>query len=399
VRTALALLLLGAAVVVAAEPLEAPLGPYARPGIPVLLRSETPREVWVGEWRFDIGVGVTWVHPPHVPCVVRDREGGELLSLAAVPEDARLVGVVGDVPRGLGASVRAVRIRPQGLRAQHWRALDLFDRIVVTAPPTGDSPWVAALTDWVRAGGSLVAPKNPLPLGSGLGRVYARLEDAGPVLEPRIPRAGNVRPDVYDLVPPPARRSRALRAARWIVVGAGAAFALQILLAALGRMRRRLLLEGLLVVALLGGAVGLVRTRSDYTPVARGRIEVAYIGGGVERRRTYMAFVHAGPHAVAPLAGAHTPILYRAGGDPWWVTPASGAPLEAGVTRVFLVEQVRPAPGATIGDGGSPPPAAFWDREGPRRGRWRAVAGPEKAPVADPDGFPVLRRFEVVLQD
>jgi len=152
------------------------------------------------------------------------------------------------------------------------------------------------------------------------------------------------------------------------------------------------------VVAVLGGAVGLVRTRSDYTPVARGRIVVSYLRGDVERRRTYMVFIHAGPHAVAPLAGAHTPILFRAGGDPWWTTPEHGAPLGAGMTRIFLVEEILPGSGPGPGEGG-PPPAAFWRHEGPRRGRSRAVAGPEGAPAADPDDFPVLRRIAVVLQD
>jgi len=396
VRLALGLLLLGASVV-AAE-VEAPLGPYARPGTPVLLRSDTVREVDIDGWRFVIERGVTWVHPPRVPCVVRDREGRELLSLAAVPEDVRLVGVVGDVPPDLGAGVRAVQIRPQGLRARHWRALDLFDRVLLTGPVARDAAWLPALSDWVRAGGSLVAPKTLLPIGSGLGSVHVRLEDAGPVLEPRIPRPGNVRPDLYDLVPPPSPRSPALRAARWIVIGACAALGLQVVLAALGLIRRRSFWAGVALVALLGGAVGLVRTRADYTPVAWGRIEVAYLGGGVERQRTYLVFLGVGPHAVAPVAAAHTPILFRAGGDPWWASPARGATLGAGVTRIFLVEEVLPGSGSGL-HGKGPLPAEFWRREGPRRGRARADAGPEAAPVADPGEFPMLKRVEVVLQD
>jgi hypothetical protein len=396
VRILFSLLLLGAAV--AAAPPEAPLGPYARPGTPVLLRSDSAREVSIDGWRFRLGPGVTWVHPPRVPCVVRDAAGRELLAFAPVPPDTRLVGVVGDIPPDLGARVRAVRIWPQGMRAQHWRALDLFDRILVTAPIARDAPWIPAVTEWVRAGGSLVAQENPLPLGTGLGRVFARIEDAGPVLEPRIPRPGNVRPDVYELVPPPAAHSPALRAARWIVTGAGAALALQILLAALGRMRPRLFWTGVGLVALLGGAVGLVRTRADYTPVAWGRIEVAYYGGGVERRRTYVVFVHAGPGATAPVAAAHTPVLFRAGGDPWWVAPGRGVALGPGMTRIFLVEEVLSGSGSRLGEKRLPPPA-FWEREGPRRGRARAAAGPEAPPLADPEEFPVLQRVEVVLQD
>jgi len=396
VRTLASLLLLGASVA-AAEP-EALLGPYARPGTPVLFRSDTACEVVIDEWRFALEPGVTWVHPPRVPCVVRDREGRELLSLAAVPRDVRLVGVVGDVPPDLGAGVRAVRIRPEGMQQEHWRALDLFDRILVTGPIARGARWLPALTEWVRAGGALVAAENPLPVGSGLGSVHGDLASAGPVREPRIPRPGNVRPDVYELVPPPASRSRALRAARWIVTGAGAALGLQIVLAAFGLLRRRSFLVGVGLVALAGGAVGVVRTGADYTPVARGLIEVAYFGGGVERRRSYLVFVHAGQGAVAPVAAAHTPILYRAGGDPWWTTPGRGATLGAGMTRIFLVEEVL-AGAATRLDGGGPPPAVFWAREGPRRGRASAAAGPEAAPLADPEEFPVLRRVEVVLQD
>jgi hypothetical protein len=396
VRTLAWLLLLGASV--AGAELDVPLGPYARPGTPVLLRSDTAREIAIDGWRFALERGMTWVHPPRVPCVVRDPTGRELLSLAPVPADVRLVGVVGDVPPDLGTNVRAVRIRPHGMRAQHWRALDLFDRVLVTGPIARDAPWLSALTEWVRAGGSLVAPQNPLPLGTGLGRVHAGVEGAGPVLEPRIPRPGNVRPDVYELVPPPAARSPALRAARWIVTGAGAALALQVVLAALGLMRRRLFWAGVGLVALLGGAVGIVRTRADYTPVARGRIEVAYCGGGVERRRTYLVFVHAGPHAAAPVAAAHTPILFRAGGDPWWTAPGHGTTLGAGMTRIFLVEEVLSGSESRLREKG-PPPAAFWKQEGPRRGRARATAGLEAAPLADPEEFPVLRRVEVVLQD
>lgn len=392
-----ALLLLAAAV--AAAPPDLPLGPYARPGTPVLLRSDGAREVSLDGWRFALGPGVTWVHPPRVPCVVRDATGAELLTLAAVPDGARLVGVVGTVPPDLPRGVHAVRIWPEGMRAQHWRALEIFDRILITEPVDRHAPWLPALTEWVRAGGSLVAAQSPLPVGTGLGRVHLSREEAGPVREPRIPRPHNVRPDLYDLVPPPAPRSPALRAARWIVSGASAALALQILLAALRRMRPRLFWVGVVLVALLGGTVGLVRTRADYAPFAWGRIEVAYYGGGVERRRSYVVFVHAGPAAAAPVAAAHTPILYRAGSDPWWTAPGQAARLGPGMTRIFLVEEVLSGTESRLGGKGHAPPPAFWQRDGPRRGRARAAAGPERAPVADPEDFPVLLRVEVVFQD
>ena len=113
-RGLFAFLFLAAAV--AAAPPDLPLGPYARPGTPVLLRSDGAREVSLDGWRFQLRTGVTWVHPPRVPCVVRDAAGQELVTLAVVPEGMRFVGVVGAVPPDLPRGVHAVRIWPEGMR-------------------------------------------------------------------------------------------------------------------------------------------------------------------------------------------------------------------------------------------------------------------------------------------
>jgi hypothetical protein len=378
----------------AAAEVEAPLGPYARPGIPVLLASETAQVVDLEGWRFAVH-GPTWVHPPRLPCAVRDPEGKELLFLSRAPGEVRLVGVVGDVPADLGDGVLAVPIRPHGMAPTQWRALDLFDRILITGGVAPDADWMGAVREWVRAGGSLVAPFDPLPSGAGLGSWHTTLERAGPIGEPRIPRPGNVRPDVYGLVARPAAHAPALVSARWIVAGTCLALALQLLLAACGRMGGRLMLAGTVLVALIGGGVGLIRPRADYAASARGTIEISYFGGGVERRRSYLVWRRVGPGARATDVG--TPVLFREGGDPWWEEPGRGSPLQEGMTRIFLDEQVRArtAPGLR---GGEPPPA-FWERERPRGAVRSVAAGPAAPPRADRAAIPVLRRIEVVLQD
>ena len=124
-----------------------------------------------------------------------------------------------------------------------------------------------------------------------------------------------MRPDVYALVKPVAAASAAFRAARLVVLGAALASALLLL----GRdLRLRPLLISLGAVALFAVVAGLVRTRADYTPVARGRLVLSYFGGGVERRRTYLVYRHAGLGAVAPRAPEGAPILFGSNRAPWW---------------------------------------------------------------------------------
>ncbi len=384
----LALLALAAT---SAAGVEAPLGPYARPGVPVLLRSDAPVTVDLDGWTFRVD-GTTPVFPPAVPCVVRGEDGKELLRLED-PGDRPLTGVLGDVPEGLEG---AVPIRPVALAAGSWRALDLFDRFLVTGPVRGDEPWFPTVAQWVHAGGSLVVPdaRRLFPEGTGLGAVAERAEDLPP---PRIPRPGNVRPDVYALVKRVADRSPPLHAARWVVLGAALAGALQVLLALRGRLRAATLLLGLGAVALLGAAVGLVRTRADYTPVARGRIEISYFGGGAERRRTYLVYRHAGPGAVAPRAPDAAPVLFGGDRAPWWRGLGEEAPVVEGIIRVFLVEEVFRAP-APPPLPGTAVPFDLWALECPRRGDVRVSASTPRAPEAA-RGAPLLLGIRALVQD
>jgi hypothetical protein len=380
------------ALLLALAGVEAPLGLYARPGVPVLLRSDTPTVVDIDGWTFRVD-GTTPIFPPAVPCVVRDEDGRELLRLED-PGDRPLTGVIGGVPPDLEGAVGIPR--PVALAAGCWRALDIFDRVLVTDPVRGDEPWFPCVARWVHAGGSLALADalRLFPEGTGLG---AAAERAGDLPGPRIPRPTNVRPDVYALVRPVASGSRPLRAARWIVLGAALASALQILLALRGRLRPATLLAGLGAVALLGAAVGLVRTRADYTPVARGRIEISYFGGGVERRRTYLVFVHAGPRAVAPRAPDALPVLFGTNRAPWWRGPGEEVPVEEGIVRIFLVEEVLRAPEAPPFE--SPAvPVDLWGRECPVRGNARPTSSPFAAPEATP-ATPLLLGIRAVVQD
>jgi hypothetical protein len=378
-------------VLLAIAGVETPLGPYARPGVPVILRSDAPTVVDLDGWTFRID-GSTPVFPPAVPCVVRGEDGTELLRLED-PGDRPLTGVLGDVPEGLE---RAVMIRPIALAAGDWRALDLFDVVLVTGPARGDEPWFPTVARWVLAGGSLVVEdaRRLFPEGTGLGAAAERAEDL-PL--PRIPRPTNVRPDLYALVKPVAAMSAPLRAARWIVLGAALASALQVLLALRGRLRGGTVLAGLGAVALLGAGIGLVRTRADYTPVARGRIEISYFGKGVERRRTYLVYRQAGPLAVAPRAPDAAPILFGNNRAPWWRGPGEEVPVEEGIIRIFLVEEVFLAP--------APPPLQntavpldLWALERPRRGDVRVSASSLEAPEAAATA-PLLLSVRAVVQD
>lgn len=385
-----ALLLLAFATPVLAD-VQAPLGGYARPGVPVLLRSDRPTVVDLDGWTFRVD-GTTPVFPPALPCTIRAEDGSELLRLED-PGDRVLTGVIGDIPPGLDD---AVPIRPVALASGDWRALDVFDRILVTLPARGAEPWFPCVAQWVSAGGSLaVAEATRLfPEGPGLGAVAERWEDL-PVT--RIPRTGNVRPDVYELVGKVAETSRPLRTARWVVLGAAVACALQILVALRGRMRAGLLVLGLVAVSALGAGVGFLRTRADYTSVARGRIEVSWFQNGVERRRTYLCYRSAGPGATAPRAPGAAPVLYGANLAPWWGSPGEPLPLGDGVVRILLVEEVRRAPEPPpLPD--QEPPAALWAHEQPRRGAVRAGATPLAQPEATAEAR-LLVGVRAVVQD
>jgi hypothetical protein len=375
----------------AAADVEAPLGPFARAGVPVLLRSDRPVVVDLDGWTFRVE-GATPVFPPALPCIVR-VDGEETLRLSE--PKGPLTGVIGDVPPALGES--AVPIQPVALALGCWRALDLFEKVLVTGPVRGDEPWFPCVAQWVLAGGSLAVEGagRLFPEGTGLGAAAERLEDLPPS---RIPAPLNVRPDVYELVPEVARSSPPFRTARWVVLGAALAMALQILVALRGRMRATTLVLGLAAVAILGAGAGLLRTEADYTPVARGRIEVSWFGGGVERIRTYLVYRDAGPRALAPHAPDALPVLYGRNRAPWWRGPGEEAAVGEGVIRIFLVEEVRKAPAPPLLLPAGEPPKDLWARERPLRGGSRAGATPIAPPEAVAEA-PLLLALRAVVQD
>lgn len=384
-----ALVLLALAGVAAAAEVETALDcRYARPGVPVLLRSDRPVVVDIDGWTFRVE-GTTPVFPPALPCIVR-VDGEEVLHLAARPE--RFVGVIGDPPPGSDA----VPIRPAALAAGSWRALDLFDALLVTGEARGDEPWFPAVAQWVLAGGSLAVDdaERLFPEGTGLGAAAARLED---LPAPRIPAPGNVRPDVYALVQEVAKRSPPFRTARWIVLGAAVASALQIAFAMRGALRGSTLAAGLCGVAVLGAGAGIARTRADYTPTARGRLEVSWHMGGVERVRTYLVFRDAGKGALAPHAPDALPVLFGRNRAPWWRGPGEEALVGEGVIRIFLVEEVRKAPAPPLLPSAEPP-EDLWARERPLRGQSRLGATPVAAPEAAAEA-PLLLAVRAVVQD
>ncbi|MDH3593045.1 MAG: hypothetical protein OER88_14255, partial [Planctomycetota bacterium] len=174
--------------------IETPLGTVARPGVPALVVSSQRVDATVGGWPYRLD-GATMVFVERTPCELR-VDGAERVAWSAAPERQRLVGVIGPEP-GLGAGVVPVRIRPAALRAEHWRCLDLFDRIVVSAPADVPPGCLAALRTWLRAGGEVVWGGDATALAdadAGLGTLHragdigAALRAAGPARGLRIPR-------------------------------------------------------------------------------------------------------------------------------------------------------------------------------------------------------------------
>ena len=90
----------------AAQPLDAPLGTFARVGVPVLLT--TNGEVSIAGWRWR-GDGRVLVYPPQLPTTVQGADGR--LELRAVGEGQLLVGVVGPIPLPNEPGVLSVFIR------------------------------------------------------------------------------------------------------------------------------------------------------------------------------------------------------------------------------------------------------------------------------------------------
>jgi len=305
----------------------APLGRRARPGVPIVLKSDTATVVDLDGWRYDVD-GFALVMPPHVPCVVRDGNGTELFRLSK--PDAPYVG-------------RALPEIPPWCRP----ALRVFDAV------------------------------EDAPLGSAVGAP---------------------RPDLYDLVLPPAERSDARAASRLIVAAAAAAMAVLLLL------RRRGLLVMLGALAAVATVVGWVRTQADYRAVAAGRIEVRFQSGERARLRTYWIYRAAGPGGVVSPPEGAVPVLRRVGESPWWAGPGPDVRVpQAGSIRVFATEEAVPAEAPPEGLAPAEAPLVLkklWRRERPANGAWTGVlSGLPAAPVAAAGKPPVLLRLWIAAQD
>lgn len=281
----------------------APLGPYARPGVPVPLVVKGETEIVVEGWRY-AAEPLTIVHPPVVPCVVRNAAGKELLRLEAVPDKTLLVGVEGAVPpdyaaripRPDGYDVRAVSIDPT-----HKVGLGLFDRVVTR--------------DRLQA-----EPKELKP--------------------PARPRRGNIAPAVYDLIPEPAGASGALLAARLIGIAAAIVMAIQILLYGRGLVSARFARWSLGFVAVVGALAGAAGAYSEYTPVFEARIVIR----GTPNDFAYRCFGALGPGAEIVPGRSWTPLFYRSAGQPWWTDGTRRMSIPPGVLRLFLDRDPPPSP-------------------------------------------------------
>jgi hypothetical protein len=321
---------------------ELPLGPFGRPGVPVLVRADG--EVEVSGWSFAID-GVGLVHPPTLPATIEGEQ------LEPIPGGTRLVGVWGSVPPDFAGMfedpVRVVPVELSGVPSQYWRALDAFDRIVI-APDAQLDESVAILLQWLGAGGDLVSVGQTRDWlnWERLGRsiVVGDWDEAAETdwLRPRVPHGGNVWREVYDVVRTPQGPEDAAIAARWIAAGTALALALQILIGALGWVSRRKTVAGLAVVALLGGGLGIARTRADYVPTAQGAFEIVYRAGIHARVRRFEITLATGPGATLERGdGLATPCLFRAPGEPWWNGPRGPIPVPEGQQRLLRFERAE----------------------------------------------------------
>jgi len=355
---------------------EAPLGPYARPGVPLALRSTTDVTVLIDGWTYRLRDGeTTYVRVSRAPCAVVDRSGAVLLRLDAVPDDTRLVLLLGAGPDNLAASlagtsgeaVESVHVRAGNL-PKLWNAFDLFDRVYLLQ----DSRRTNALETWGHGGGDLAGG------GGDPAEVLAR---AGPVRPLRVPRAASARPDLYDDLPRAEIAPDALHQARLVVLGSGLAFALLVAAGAWFRVDRRLLLGMGVLVGVAGVGLGAVLPEQSDRAVAAGRIEEVFVLDGHVRRRIYRVAVTLRP-GLAPKAGpSEQPVPYLERGGAWWRSPGVAGPAEPGMTRIFLTEQVEPVEHAES------------------IGARVEVTGEIRPPTNAPGEIPLCRRIVVALQD
>jgi hypothetical protein len=311
----------------------APLGPYARPGVPVPLVVDAKARgmtdyLEVDGQRYFLLRPVTLVHPAALPCRVSDASGKELLRLEPVPEGRTLVGTTGAGDDAADGPLR-VQIDLRALGALHWPCLDLFDVV--------EAPGEAIADRWHKAGGG------------------------------RIPRTGNVLPEVYDGLPAPVPAARVWPTARLFLLAFALVLAAQLLL--------RARLGPLAAVALAATLLGAVVTRQKYDPLARARIEIVYrpAASGPARVRMFDALSAVGPGARADAPEGAGPVFYQSGNTGWFRDDGSYS-LEPGVTRLFVRDVLADRPPLREGahDGALTALISLFE---PKKGRWEVRAG------------------------
>ncbi|MHC4450691.1 MAG: hypothetical protein ACYS0E_11250 [Planctomycetota bacterium] len=261
---------------------ELPLGPFARPGVPVLLTSDAPVDVnlsgWI--WRVD---GPTEVAPPQLPCSL---PGG---SLELAP--AELVGVIGKAKQG-EVAIRLVK-------GMSWRPLDLFSEIRYGEV----EPWEREILEAWEASRASVS------------------------------FAGNVLPEVYDLAPGRGVGSTSMLFARLVAAAMGGALCLLLLLAGRGSLAARPAIVFCALIALVGGSMGAWLTRRGAEPFTEARIVIHYPG----RTRVFRMFRAEwdGAEMVAPEG---VPFFYRGAGDPWWAGSDRILRADEGIIRGFQID-------------------------------------------------------------
>lgn len=298
----------------------APLGPYARPGVPVLLVTKGETELVIEGWRYK-AEPLTIVHPPFLPCTVHNAEGKELLRLEQVPP-RKLIGTTGS-GFDLEGGPMQVHIEVAMFPGVYWRCLDVFDEVVGTAP---------MIDAWKRAGG-----------------------------DREIPRVGNIAPDVYDLVDMPVGASPAWGTARLVIV------VTSVVLGALVLLRAHLGLIAL--VAVFGAAAGLLAPRAEFDAEVATELEILYHLPGSTRRRVFTAHTAVAGNAHVTPHPQSVPLFYRAAADPWWNGVDRSCALEPGVIRLFLTEEIQTASRGP--EGGEGPMGKLVEAFRPKRGRWR----------------------------
>ncbi|MHC4940739.1 MAG: hypothetical protein ACYTHK_17500 [Planctomycetota bacterium] len=270
---------------------ELPLGPFARPGVPVLMTSEQPEEVDLAGWVWLVD-GPTEVSPPQLPCAL---PGG---SLQPAPE--RLVGVIGKADEG-EVSIRLVK-------GMSWRPLDLFDEIRY-----------GEVEPWER-------------------EILERWEKS----RQGVPRTGNVLPEVYDLAPGRGVGSASMLLARLVGAAMGGAICILLLLGGRGSIAARPTLVFCGLIVLVGGGMGAWLTHRAAQPFSEARIVVHY----PDRTRVFRMFRAEWDGAAMP-APRGVPFFYRGAGEPWWDGGDRVVRADEGIIRGFIVDGDATEPART----------------------------------------------------